>query len=291
MDSKLPPDPPFRAPILSHFQVAALNDAKRRGETQATISLDLGCTQCSVALTADCVRLDASLTVSWDDLEHIGKHENSCFEVRDAELVPIRGYSEMLGRSYQLMPTAHEPALLIAGFVMHRFRDVTPAQGAQAMVKAVLPFNGRLLDTATGLGYAAIAAAKHASHVTTIELDPMATQMAERNPASRALFDSQNIERVSGDSAVLIRSFPDAHFGAVVHDPPAINLAGELYAAEFYAQVQRVLQRGGKLFHYVGDPNSASGSRTTKGVLRRLQDVGFKRVVPKPQAFGVLAFK
>lgn len=291
MNSTQSPDAPVRAPILSHFQVATLNDAKRRGESHVNISLDLGCTQRSVALTADGVALDASLNVSWDDLEYIGEHENSCFEIYQTELVPIRGYSELLGRSYQLMPTAHEPALLIAGFVMHRFRDVTPAEGARAMVNAVLPFKGRLLDTATGLGYAAIAAAKHASQVTTIELDPVATQMAERNPASRALFESENIERLFGDSAVLIQSLPDAHFAAVVHDPPAINLAGELYAAEFYAQVHRVLQRGGKVFHYVGDPNSASGSRTTKGVVRRLQEVGFKRVVSKPQAFGVVAFK
>jgi predicted methyltransferase len=159
------------------------------------------------------------------------------------------------------------------------------------MAKAVLPFSGRLLDTATGLGYSVIEAAKYASEVITIELDPIATQMARRNPVSRELFTNPKIKRLIGNSAELIKAQPSESFGAVVHDPPAINLAGELYSGAFYAEVLRVLQRGGKMFHYVGDPNSASGGRTTKGVVRRLQDVGFKRVVPKPQAFGLLAFK
>lgn len=285
------PQIPEPVPIVSCFQAVALEAAKARGDATARVSLDLGCTFADVPVSLEGVELRAGLTVSWEDLAYVSKHENLCFEVYADELVPIRGYSQELGRTYQLMPTEHEPALLIAGFVMHRFRDVTPRAGARAMVKAVVPFNGRLLDTATGLGYAAIEAVKYASQVVTIELDPMAREMALRNPASRALFDSPNIELHLGNSAELIHTFPQEHFGALVHDPPAINLAGELYSAEFYGHALRVLQRGGKMFHYVGDPASASGSRTTKGVVRRLQEVGFKRVLPKPQAFGVLAFK
>ena len=69
------------------------------------------------------------------------------------------------------------------------------------------------------------------------------------------------------------------------------SLAGELYSGEFYAECQRVLGRSGKLFHYIGDPGSKSGARTTKGVVRRLQEAKFARVVAKPQAFGVAAYK
>jgi uncharacterized protein len=282
---------PALAPIVSCFQALALEEGNRSGARQVQVSLDLGCSQTSVTLSEQGVDLGPGLSLSWDDLAYIRKHDNLCFEVHTNELLPIRVFSEQLGRTYQLMPTEHEPALLISGFVMHRFRDVTPAQGARAMVKAVLPFKGRLLDTATGLGYSVIEATKYASEVLTIELDPAATQMAMRNPASRALFVDPKITRLIGNSAEVIRSLPAEHFGAVVHDPPAINLAGELYSADFYAEALRVLQRGGKLFHYVGDPNSASGGRTTKGVVRRLQDAGFKKIVPKPQAFGVLALK
>lgn len=284
-------EPLTLVPIVSCFQVVTIDQAKANGASLVQLSLDLGCTLCTVTMTEHGVELGAELSLSWDDLAYIAKHQNLCFEVHADGLVPIRAFSEQLGRSYQLMPTEHEPALLIAGFVMHRFRDVSPATGACAMVKAVIPFKGRLLDTATGLGYSAIEAAKFASQVVTIELDPVATQMARRNPASGGLFDNPRIERMIGDSAELIKTLPAEHFAALVHDPPAINLAGQLYSAEFYAQAWRVLQRGGKMFHYVGDPNSASGGRTTKGVVRRLQDAGFKRVVPKPQAFGVLASK
>jgi uncharacterized protein len=285
------PAKPLQAPIVSCFQALALTEANRRGERRLQLSLDLGCSVVEVSLDALGVQLTPESSLSWDDLAYVAKHQNLCFEVHAHELVPIRAFSEEFGRTYQLMPTEHEPALLIAGFVMHRFRDVTPMQGAEAMVKAVVPFHGRLLDTATGLGYAAIEAARYASEVLTIELDPIANEMASRNPMSRPLFTDPKITRLIGNSAQVIRTMPALHFAALVHDPPAINLAGELYSAEFYAEALRVLQRGGKMFHYVGDPQSASGARTTKGVVRRLQEVGFKKVIPKPLAFGVLALK
>ncbi|HET9933292.1 MAG TPA: hypothetical protein VFQ35_21455, partial [Polyangiaceae bacterium] len=66
-------------------------------------------------------------------------------------------------------------------------------------------------------------------------------------------------------------------------------LAGELYSARFYGALHRVLTRNGKLFHYIGDANSASGARTTRGVVKRLRDAGFSRVTVLEEAFGVLA--
>jgi predicted methyltransferase len=52
-----------------------------------------------------------------------------------------------------------------------------------------------------------------------------------------------------------------------------------------------VMQRKGRLFHYVGDLNSRSGRNVVKGVARRLQEAGFSRIVRKPEAFGVVAYK
>ncbi|NLD73912.1 MAG: spermine synthase, partial [Chloroflexi bacterium] len=49
--------------------------------------------------------------------------------------------------------------------------------------------------------------------------------------------------------------------------------------------------RGGRLFHYVGDPDSKSGRSVTRGVVQRLGEAGFRDVRPRPQAFGVLARK
>ncbi len=52
-----------------------------------------------------------------------------------------------------------------------------------------------------------------------------------------------------------------------------------------------MLKRGGRLFHYIGDLESKSGHNVMKGVVRRLQEAGFERIVRRPEAFGLLAFK
>lgn len=285
--------PKDRAPVfvLSHVQLVPLWDARRAGATLARVSLDLGLTQTDVALDAEGMNLPGGGHLGWSALEEIRDQTNSCFQVEGDVLTPIRGLSSYSQRIFQLMPTPRAPAMLVAGFTMHRFRDVDPYEGATRMVRALSPLRGRLLDTATGLGYAAIEAAKFAEAVVTIELDPAAQAMVRANPWSQPLLSDPKVTQLIGDSAQVIKTFEDESFSAVLHDPPAVNLAGELYAESFYVQVHRVLRRGGRFFHYIGDPRSSSGGRTTKGVVRRLQSAGFERVSPKPDAFGVLAFK
>jgi predicted methyltransferase len=70
-----------------------------------------------------------------------------------------------------------------------------------------------------------------------------------------------------------------------------MSVAGDLYSGEFYRQAYRVLTARGRMFHYIGDPDSYLGSRVTKGVVRRLMESGFSKVVPKPAQFGVVAYK
>jgi len=159
------------------------------------------------------------------------------------------------------------------------------------MVRALGKVHGRILDTTTGLGYAAIEAARLASEVVTIEIDPAARKMAEENPWSRQLFSLPHIKLLVGDSHELLPQFAEGEFAAILHDPPAINIAGELYSLEFYRQAHRILGRRGRLFHYIGDPEKKSGARTTSGVVRRLLEAGFSRVEKAPRAFGVVAYK
>ncbi|HRW51172.1 MAG TPA: spermine synthase, partial [Caldilinea sp.] len=80
-------------------------------------------------------------------------------------------------------------------------------------------------------------------------------------------------------------------FDAIIHDPPMFSLAGELYSLAFYRELLRVLRRGGRLFHYIGNPESKSGATVTRGVVRRLTEAGFRRVQERAQAFGVVAVK
>jgi predicted methyltransferase len=150
---------------------------------------------------------------------------------------------------------------------------------------------GRTLDTATGLGYTAIEASRTADRVITIELDPAALEVARYNPWSRELFDNPRLEQMMGDSFDVIREFADGEFDRVIHDPPAFALAGDLYSSDFYIELYRVLQRDGRLFHYIGNPESKSGRTVTRGAIRRLQEAGFSRVVRRPKAFGLVAFR
>jgi len=196
-----------------------------------------------------------------------------------------------VNRHYSLMPTERAPTTLISGLPMHRIKDVDPREDTMRKIKTIAPLRGRVLDTATGLGYTAIAAAETAEQVVTIELDETALAVARLNPWSRALFDHPKIEQVIGDAFEEVMRFDNAAFSAIIHDPPTFSLAGELYSEEMYRRLFRVLRSGGRMFHYIGDLDSPSGGRVAKGVVRRLQEAGFARVVRKPDAFGLVAHK
>ena len=92
-----------------------------------------------------------------------------------------------------------------------------------------------------------------------------------------------------GDAVEVVPTFEENYFSRIIHDPPAFSLAGDLYSGEFYRQLYRVLKPGGRLFHYIGDLNSKSGSTVTKGALRRLQEAGFTRIVRRQELLALLA--
>lgn len=181
--------------------------------------------------------------------------------------------------------------MLIAGFVMHRIKDIDPMQDTSRKISAISPIVGRVLDTATGLGYTAIEAARTADEVVTIELDPGVQEIAHLNPWSQGLFNNPNIHQIMGDAYEVVQTFEDGSFSRIIHDPPTFSLAGELYAGAFYQQLFRILKRGGRLYHYIGDPNSKASGGITKGALKRLQESGFTRVVRSPEAYGIVAYK
>jgi predicted methyltransferase len=172
---------------------------------------------------------------------------------------------------------------------MHRIKETDPHADTLAKIRAAGPIAGEVLDTCTGLGYTALEAAKAATRVVTCELDPAAHTIIRRNPWSAHLFATPAIETHIGDSAELITTFADGAFDLIIHDPPMFSLAGDLYALAFYRECKRVLRKRGRLFHYIGNPESKSGATVTRGVIRRLQEAGFTRIQPRPQAFGVVA--
>ncbi len=277
--------------VLSYIQAEPLLKAKQRGQTSIELSPDLGLTTVTVMLTPEGITFPNGELLDWQSIEKISKSEVNCFILEDNTIRPIQVFSEYTNRVCSLMPTKGAPSMLIAGFVMHRIKDVDPMQDTLRKIAAISPIVGRVLDTATGLGYTAIEAAKTADEVVTIELDPGAQQIARLNPWSQALFHTPKIRQIMGDAYEVVQTFEDGNFSRIIHDPPTFSLAGELYSGVFYQQLFRVLKRGGRLYHYIGDPNSKASGGVTKGALKRLKEAGFTRVVRKPEAYGVVAYK
>jgi len=276
---------------LSHIQIEPILAARQKGQQSIETSPDLGLSRVTVTLTPEGVIFPSGEQLSWQNIEKIKKSQANCFLLEDGSIKAIQVFSEETNRVCSLLPTRATPSMLIAGFTMHRIVDIDPMQDTLKKIATISPIVGRVLDTATGLGYTAIEAARTADQVVTIELDPGAQHIARLNPWSRGLFDNPKIQQLMGDAFEVVPTFEDESFSRVIHDPPVFSLAGELYSGAFYQQLFRVLKRGGRLFHYIGDLNSKSSGTITKGVLRRLQEAGFSRVVRKPEAFGVVAYK
>jgi predicted methyltransferase len=277
--------------VLSYLQARVLLEARTAGRSSARVSLDLGLTGSEVAVRSEGVSLPGGQLLIWQDIETISSSETVCFVIEDSAPRKAQIFSEETNRLYSLMPTGGAPTMLISGIPMHRIKGTDPHQDTLQKIKSIAPVVGHVLDTATGLGYTAIAAAQSAEHVVTVELDPAALEIARLNPWSRALFDNPKITQIVGDSFEEIGELREAAFSRIIHDPPAFNLAGDLYSGEFYRQLFRVLRPGGRLFHYIGDLESKSGRVVSKGAVRRLQEAGFSRVVRRPEAFGLVAYK
>lgn len=277
--------------VLSHYTAEALQTAREQGQATLSVSLDLNRTLAEVGLDADGISLPDGQRLSWEQVAEAGDRETACFRVEANELRRLHFFSETTRRQVSLLPTLSAPTMLLAGFPMHRIKEVDPWEDTRRKIASIGPAIDRVLDTATGLGYTAIQAAETAREVITVELDPTVLEVCRNNPWSAPLFENPRIQQKIGSSFDLIKTFPDNHFARIYHDPPTLKLAGELYSLEFYEQCYRVLKRGGKFFHYIGDPESRHGASTTKGVNRRLRDAGFGKVVSHPEAFGVAVQK
>ncbi len=277
--------------ILSYIQTRPLLEARKRGQVVVETSLDLGISNTSVMLSPEGVSFATGERLDWASVEKISQDKVKCYTISAKGMQSVQTFSKGTNRLCSLMPTQGAPSMLIAGFVMHRIKEIDPWQHAQRMMAALAPVSGSVLDTATGLGYTAILAAREASGVTTIELDPGVLAIAQLNPWSQELFANPKITQVMGDAYEVVPTFADESFDRIMHDPPTLKLAGELYSGAFYRELYRILKRGGRLFHYIGDPNSKASGGVTRGVVRRLQEAGFSRVARRAEAYGVVAYK
>ncbi|GAC1484821.1 MAG: methyltransferase domain-containing protein [Ktedonobacteraceae bacterium] len=277
--------------VLSYVQAEVLLKAKQAASALVEVSPDLGISNVTVEVSDSGVIFSGGERLNWQQIAKIKQSDVNCFAVEGEGMRAIQVFSEATNRMCSLLPTKRTPSMLIAGFTMHRIVGIDPMQDTLKKVATITPLVGRVLDTATGLGYTAIEAAKSAEQVVTIEMDPGAQQIARQNPWSRDLFHNEKIQQLIGNAYEIVPTFEEESFARIIHDPPVFSLAGELYSGVFYRELYRILKRGGRLFHYIGDLNSKSSGTVTRGALKRLQEAGFKKVVRRPEAFGVVAYK
>ncbi|MEM2667824.1 MAG: methyltransferase [Candidatus Methanomethylicaceae archaeon] len=205
----------------------------------------------------------------------------------------IKFYSEKTKKYYKLVNTSTWPYLEISGIRMHRADEIDPKKDAILKIKALGRIYGRILDCCTGLGYTAILAAnkKSVKEVITIEKDENVIEIAKQNPFSKPLFENPKIKIIIGDAFQEIRNFEDEYFNFIIHDPPRISIAQELYSLEFYKQLFRVLNNNGRIFHYIGRPGIRQGKNYIKGIIKRLRMAGFNRIKVLDYAQGLIIEK
>jgi len=257
-------------------------------EAQIELSLDLGLSATVVTITAEKLVLPSGLEIHRSELEEIAGKKNKVFSLKPDGAEPV----EIVGEHYyKLAPTLGAPTLEIDGVQMHRTSTVEPFEDSRLKVQDTVLEGDAVLDTCGGLGYTAIWAVRFgARHVNSVEVCPEVRELRARNPWSKELYRDQ-IELVDADVFEYVKKQANEVFDSVIHDPPRFSLAGELYGAEFYAQLMRVLKPGGRIFHYTGAPYSRRGMRDFPAeVARRLADAGF-RARQEPDKLGVSARK
>lgn len=268
-------------------QVLAAMD---RGEAFVDISVDLHLTRGTFPLCGDELLLDAVNRLNRAELQQIAGKETRIFCLEDGLLEVLEDREEGY---YKLVATDQAPLLEISGVKMHISKGINPFESAGQMAAQVVVRKGmRVLDTCSGLGYAASAALQlGAREVISVERSATVMALRRRNPWSQRLFGA-NIQLVHADIDAYIRELTTASFDAIIHDPPRFSLAGELYGESFYQELHRVLKRRGRLFHYTGNPQLLRrGSGFMDNAVQRLRTAGFERVVKVAALMGVTAYK
>jgi len=265
--------------ILTHYQANQLLEANKKGLKETEVSLDLNKTFSKIKIENNNFIFPDSQKLNESQLKKPIKDDNVCFLIRDNSLIKIQLFSDETNKFYKLVPTKDAPTIEISGIRMHATKDMTPMEDTKRKIESIAPIHGIILDTCMGMGYTAIASSKLADFVMTCEKDENVLEIAKYNPWSQELFDNKKISVLKTNVFDEIKIFKSNMFDVVIHDPPRLTLATELYSSEFYKQIFRVLKNNGKLYHYTGSPGSKFRHVNLIGnVSKRLKHAGFKNI-------------
>ncbi|MEM3833485.1 MAG: RsmD family RNA methyltransferase [Thermoprotei archaeon] len=255
------------------------------------MSLDIGLTTTEVIVGDAHVQFPNSQILSKDELKRIVNKTTEIYMIANNKLVKIAWFDDNMYLKLRNVSPNTAPTLEINGIHMHRIKDTTPWRDSTSKVMSILPLkNKTVLDVCTGLGYTAIHALNFgASKVITIEKNPSVLKIAEYNPWSWKLTDKK-ITIILDDAKNAISYLKDGYFDRIIHDPPRMKLAGELYSKELYKEFYRVLKPRGVIFHYIGAPGEKRGVNLIKGISERLKSIGFS-IKKLYEIQGVLGIK
>jgi len=260
--------------VLSHFEAGRLLEAVESGEGRVRVPLDLGRDEGLVSVEGDGVRV-RGVWVSREELERMVGWEGAYGLSNEGVFrLEIRA-----GHYYKLLPVrpGEAPTVEIDGIRMHRTKWTDPWTDAGVKVRYARVGRGdRVLDVCTGLGYTAVRAVERGAEVVSVEKDRCVLELSRANPWSEGL---REVRVLVGRAEEVVPELGRCEFDAVVHDPPRLARAGELYSRGFYRALFRVMRPGARLVHYVGAPGSRyRGKDIIRGVARRLVEVGFEVV-------------
>ncbi len=280
---------PKNYPIFTLTTVEEILQKHTKGGS-CTVTLDMGRTSSKIFFINDLICTNA-FKIPICKLKDIKWREGDIYCYNGECFLKIAFFGD--GKYYRLREVRFNtaPTLEISGIHMHRIKNITPWEDSLMKIKLAKIRRGhKVLDICTGLGYTAILAMlRGAISVTTIERDINVLKIAEYNPWSRELAD-ERIKIVVSRAEEYLPKLPSNHFDRIVHDPPRMALAGELYSKRFYTETYRVLKPGGIMVHYTGQPGYLSGKNIIAGVCRRLKEVGFKVKIVK-ELPGVVCYK
>ncbi len=300
--------------------VREISEAMVAGHASVELSLDLNLSRNRFAIRGNCLVLNKTWAIDIKDLAPVASSRQKVFALSRDGLVPIEVRADGY---YKLVPTNTVPTLEINGIKMHRSKDIDPFVDAREKTKLVVKPQDHVLDTCSGLGYSAVFALKAgAKSVVSTEKSGPVIQIRCQNPwlmaAGNAPMDSTRvglsqidsnrvslapvglspadsvrIDWVHADITRYIPTLADLSFDSVIHDPPRFTSAtGELYGKLFYNQLFRVMKPVSRLFHYTGSPKKINHQdRFIKNAIKRLEQVGFSKVVFNERLQGIHALK
>ncbi len=281
MPATVPPPSPVQGPLLTAAVLGRLLTALRQQQPTVACSLDLERSQTIVEIDRDHWR--------WQGTRYPYPErcrDRTIYHWDGTAFEPVARFGTGL---LKLVPTEWGPPTFeIDGVKMLPTKLVSPYEDARRKVGLVACSGARVLDTCAGLGYfAAWCIAAGAAEVLSYEVNPDVLWLRSLNPWSPPTIAPLRL--IEDDISTAILAVPDRSCGAILHDPPRFGLAGDLYSQFFYDQLARVLQPGGRLFHYTGSPNKlTSGRNVPQEVARRLTLAGF---ATEFEGDGVLAVK